>query len=311
MSLHVKAGRPLYLVHTGDDTGEEVASMSILPIVNNGRAVACLTLASDGKTTIPHRTRQLLEGISDYAGIVIARITAEEKIKRIQNGQEEMLTPLVHSLKTPLAIMHGYIDLLLSPRETAVHSLDQGRMLRKIMTQSERVSALITDLLDLEEVASDALLANCYTFSVGAVVEQVVERLDGKANARIVLELPAEDLLVEAEQSWIAHAIKHVIVNAIRFSSAPVLVQIHGTEHEAIVDVVDHGVGISPEVLLHVFDRFYHASYLPSGHPNPGVGLGLTLASSIIKRFHGSVSVISTPGHGSRFSILFPRVSNT
>ena len=310
MSLHVRAGRPLYLVRTGGDIGAEVASMSILPIVNNGRSVACLTVASDGNSAIPQRTRQFLEGISDYAGIVIARIIAEEKTKRVQDNQEEMLTSLVHSLKTPLAIMHGYIDLLLSRGEGGEHSLDQEWMLRKVMTQSERVSELITDLLDLEEVASDELLADSDTFSVGDIVDQVVGRLDDEAKGRIVLELPAGDLMVEVEQSWLAHAIEHVIVNAIRFSSSPVLVQIHGTKTEAIIDVVDHGVGILPEALPHIFERFYHASYLLSGRPNPGVGLGLTLASRIIKRFHGSISVTSTPGRGSRFSILLPQVSS-
>jgi len=311
MSLHVKAARPLYLVRTGDETTPIVTSMFILPVLHNGRAIACLTLASDGQTGIPPRTRRLLEGLSDYAGIVLSRILAEDRVRRMQEGQQEMLSSLIHSLKTPLAIMHGYIDLLLSYGEGEGHSLRQDRVLHKVMTQSERVSALITDLLDLEEISSDVQRAECMTFSLGAIVEQVAERLDNEADQGIVLELPAEETLVAAEQAWVARAIEHVIINAIRFSSAPVLVQIRTTDDDVIVDVIDHGVGISPEALPHIFDRFYHAPYLATGRPNPSAGLGLSLAGHIINRFHGLISVTSTVGQGSRFSIELPRAFNS
>ena len=307
MSQHVKAGHPLYLVRTGQESVSDVPAMSVLPILHHGEAVACLTVASGSKNMLPPRTRHLLEGISDYAGTVIARLIAEEKVKRIQDSQEEMLTSLVHSLKTPLAIMHGYIDLLISHNKGTEHFLDQDRVLRKVMTQSERVSALITDLLELEEIAADRLFENSNTFSVGAIVERIIERLDDEADPRIVLELPEEDLLIEAEQSWLTHAIEHVIVNALRFSSAPILVQVRGTDKNTIIDVIDHGHGISSEDLPHIFERFYHASYLHNGRPNPGAGLGLTLAGSIIKRFHGSIRVESTVDQGSCFSILLPR----
>jgi len=307
MSLHVRAGRPLCLVRTGDEGISGVASMSILPVLCKGRAIACLTLASDGQATIPPQTRGLLEGLSDHAGIVISRILAEERVTEMQNNHQEMLSSLIHSLKTPLAIMHGYIDLLLSRTGEGDDRLNQERVLRKVMKQSERVSALITDLLDLEEISTDAPLEDCITFFLSDLVEQIAERFETENDRRIVLELPPEETFVEAEASWVAHAIEYVIINAIRFSSVPVLAQMRCTDEHVIVDVVDHGVGISPEALPHIFDRFYHAPYLPSGSPNPSAGLGLTLAGCIINRFHGSISVTSTVGSGSCFSIQLPR----
>ena len=310
MSKHVRAGRPVYLVRTGDKGIPDVASMSVLPIYHHGEGVACLTIASNSQEVLSERTRHLLEEISDYAGIVISRILAEDRAQKIEKGQQEMLASLVHSLKTPLAIMNGYIDLLLSQKEGSARLLNQERILRKVMMQSERVSELVTDLLDLEEVASSESLQEPCSVSVGAIVDQVVERLESNAGDRVVVEGVQEEVIALAEQSWLAHAIKHVIVNAVRFSSAPVLVQIRSTHKEAIIDVVDRGSGISPEELSHIFERFYHASYLPDGRPNPGVGLGLTLAKSIVERFHGSIRVTSAIEQGSRFSIVLPRAAN-
>ena len=308
MTVHVRTGHPIYLVRTGKKGIPDVASMSVLPIYHHGEGIACLTVAANSQNALSERTRHLLKGISDYAGIVISRILAEERARKIESGQQEMLASLVHSLKTPLAIMNGYIDLLLSQKEGATRPLDHERILRKVMTQNERISALVTDLLDLERIASDTLITDCNTFSVRTMVEQVVQQLESDDADRIVLQLSAEGALVEAERSWLAHATKHVIVNALRFSCARVLVQIRSTQKEVMVNVVDHGIGISPEELPHIFDRFYHASYLPSGQPNSGLGLGLTLANSIIERFHGSINVTSTLDKGSRFSIVLPRV---
>ena len=311
MSQHVRAGHPLHLVRTGQESMSDVAFMSVLPILHNGKPAACLTVASHSKNMLPPRTRHLLEGISDYAGIVIARILAEDKIKKMKESEQETLTALINSLKTPLAIMHGYIDLLLSGSEGDDRPMKCDQVLRKVMAQSARVSTLITELLDLEEISADAPLSDCDVFSIGEIVAQIVERVERENDRRIVLEIAEEEALVEGGHAWISRAIEHLIVNAIRFSSSPVLVQIRGTEGNVIVDVVDQGCGISPEELPHIFERFYHASYLPDGRPNPGIGLGLTLAKGIITSFQGSIRATSTVDQGSRFTILLPRAFNT
>lgn len=310
MSQHVRAGHPIYLVRTGQENIPDVASMSILPILHHGKSVACLTVASDSKNMLPPRTRHLLEGISDYAGMVIARIVAEDRVRKLKEEEQDTLSLLIHSLKTPLAIMHGYIDLLLSGPQGGDHPIEHERVLRKVMSQSARVSALITELLDLEEISSDAPLPGYGVFSIGEAITQIVERIETEDDRRIVRELPDEEVLVEGEIVWISRAIEHVIVNAIRFSSSSALVQIRSTEENVIVEVVDQGSGISSEDLPHIFERFYHASYLPDGRPNPGAGLGLTLARSIIRRFHGSIRVASTSDQGSRLAILLPRAFN-
>ena len=310
MSVHVRTGHPTYLVRMGRKGVPDLASMFVLPICHHGEAVACLTIASNSEDALSERTRHLIEEVSDYAGIVISRILAEERARKIESGQQDMLASLVHSLKTPLAIMNGYIDLLLSQRQGAAEPFDHERILRKVMLQSEHVSKLVTDLIDLEDVSSGELLQEPCEVPLGAIVDQVVERLESEAADRVLLEGSQQEVRALGEESWLAHAIKQVIVNALRFSSAFVHVQIRSTDKDAIVDVIDHGSGISPEELPHIFERFYHASYLPNGRPNPGVGLGLTLAKSIVERFHGSIHVASAVEEGSRFSIVLPRAIN-
>lgn len=310
MTVHVRTGRPVYLVRTGKKRIPDLASMFVLPICHHGKAIACLMIASGSQNALSERTRNLLEEVSDYAEIVISRILAEERARKIESGQQDMLASLVHSLKTPLAIMNGYIDILLSQRQGAAEPFDRERILRKVMLQSEHVSKLVTDLIDLEDVLSGKPLQEPCEVPLGVIVDQVVERLDSEAADRILVEGSQQEVRALGEESWLAHAIKQVIVNALRFSSASVHVQIRSTDKDAIVDVIDHGSGISAEELPYIFERFYHASYLPDGRPNPGVGLGLTLAQSIAERFHGSIHVASAVEEGSRFSIVLPRAIN-
>ena len=310
MTVHVRTGRPVYLVRTGEKRIPDLASMFVLPICHHGEAIACLMIASGSQNALSERTRNLLEEVSDYAGIVISRILAEERARKIESGQQDMLASLVHSLKTPLAIMNGYIDILLSQRQGSAEPFDHERILRKVMLQSEHVSKLVTDLIDLEDVLSGKPLQEPCEVPLGVIVDQVVERLDSEAADRILVEGSQQEVRALGEESWLAHAIKQVIVNALRFSSASVHVQIRSTDKDAIVDVIDHGSGISAEELPYIFERFYHASYLPDGRPNPGVGLGLTLAQSIAERFHGSIHVASAVEEGSRFSIVLPRAIN-
>ncbi len=310
MTVHVRTGRPVYLVRTGEKRIPDLASMFVLPICYHGEAIACLMIASGSQNALSERMRNLLEEVSDYAGIVISRILAEERARKIESGQQDMLASLVHSLKTPLAIMNGYIDILLSQRQGSAEPFDRERILRKVMLQSEHVSKLVTDLIDLEDVLSGKPLQEPCEVPLGVIVDQVVERLDSEAADRILVEGSQQEVRALGEESWLAHAIKQVIVNALRFSSASVHVQIRSTDKDAIVDVIDHGSGISAEELPCIFERFYHASYLPDGRPNPGVGLGLTLAQSIAERFHGSIHVASAVEEGSRFSIVLPRAIN-
>jgi len=228
----------------------------------------------------------------------------------MKEGEQNTLSSFIHSVKTPLAIMHGYIDLFLSGSDEGDRPVKRERVLRTVMAQSARVSALITELLDLEAISSDAPLPDYGVFSMGEAITQIVDRIETENDREIVLELPDEEVLVEGGMVWISRAIEHVIINAIRFSSSTVLVQIRLVSKDVIVEVVDHGIGISSEELPHIFERFYHTAYLPSGRPNPGAGLGLTLARSIVKRFNGSIRVESTIDNGSRFSILLPRAFN-
>lgn len=307
LSLHVRDGHPMYLIRTGD-RADDVYSLAILPITYNNQAVACLTLASDSQAGISRRTRRAIEEIAAYGSIVISRISIEKKLEEIKHKQEEAFASLIHSLKTPLAVMRGYIDLLGSLPQGEGESSRRQAILAKIMSRGERVSAFITDLLQLEKIDTGEIQTEDEAFSVGILLEEIVKNLESPEELnRIALIVTNKEDMIVADRALIVHALLHLITNATKFSSEKIILKVDSTDDLVVVELVDRGVGMTADELPHIFDRFYHSPFLPSGKPNPGAGLGLTVAKRIIEHYDGELSVASDSGHGSRFCVSLPR----
>jgi len=307
LSLHVRDGHPVYLVRTGD-RADDVYSLAILPITYNNRAVACLTLASDSQAGISRSTRSAIEEIAAYGSIVIARISIEERLEGIRHKQEEALTSLIHSLKTPLALMQGYIELLVSLPKDEGESSRRQAILKKIMSRGERVSAFITDLLQLEAMDAGEIHTEDEAFSLGSLLEEIVKNHEPPEDMnRIALTVSNKEDVIVADRALIVHAFLHLITNAIKFSSERILLKADTTDDLVVVELLDRGVGMTADELPHIFDRFYHSPFLPSGRPNSGAGLGLTVAKRIVEHYNGELSVSSDSGQGSRFCVSLPR----
>ncbi len=307
LSLHVRDGHPVYLTRTGD-SADDVYSLAILPIVYNNKAVACLTLASDSQVGISQRTRHAIEEIAAYGAIVIARIYVEQRLEQIRQKQEQALTSLIHSLKTPLAIIQGYIELLMDLPKEAGESPHRDVILGKIVSRGKRVSSFITDLLELEAMETGAIHPEDETFSLARLLMEIVKNIEPpEEQDRIALSVSENEDVIVADRALIARAFLHLITNAVRFSSEKITLQVKTTVEHVVAELVDRGVGIASDELSHIFERFYHSPFLPSGKPNPGAGLGLTIAKRIVEYYHGNLSVTSIPAQGSRFTVSLPR----
>jgi signal transduction histidine kinase len=146
---------------------------------------------------------------------------------------------------------------------------------------------------------------------VAMLVAQAVDRLRAvHASQPIRLDADPGPLWVDADPERIAQVLDNLLGNAAKYSppDQPITVQVRGGS-EARISVEDRGAGIAPEDQPHLFDRFYRTSLARSG-PVAGSGLGLYISQEIAQAHHGRISVDSTPGKGSRFTLCLPLTPN-
>jgi PAS domain S-box-containing protein len=235
-----------------------------------------------------------------------AKETAEqlyEQIKELSEKKDEFIGVASHELKTPLTSINGYLQIL-SRMHTDPNS---ARFLDKTLQQLKKLTGLVDDLLDITKIEAGKLQFKMQPFDLKPLVEDTVEFVQHSTNKYIIsIDSNVEDCRVTGDGQRIEQALVNLLTNAIKYSpgAETVEVSLHCDELEATVSVRDHGIGIAPDKLEHIFDRFYRVD---DASPNvSGLGIGLYLSHEIIERHHGKLWAESTLGEGSTFSFSIP-----
>ncbi len=218
----------------------------------------------------------------------------------------DLLGTVVHDLKTPIASIKSYADLISQSGEL---NMRQQRYLERIHTAVEKMTDLVNDLLDLVWIESGMEITKgpCNLLDV---VRAQIRAHEGLAEERgVTLNLTHDDNLVpvQADERRLHQVLDNLISNSIKYNRQGGEVRIHvERRHDALqVTLQDKGIGIAPEDLPHIFDKFYRAPREEASQIE-GSGLGLSIAKAIIERHGGSISVASELGQGSTFWFVLP-----
>ena len=169
----------------------------------------------------------------------------------------------------------------------------------------QQITHLVNDILFLQEM--DLILPKFQTVDIVPIAQQVAQTYEDKAAASLVtIEVNAGPNLpnVSGDPKSIERALLALVDNAIKFSPKGGHVQINIREdrNDVVLDVVDQGIGIEPDRISHVFDRFHHIDKNDKD-PSSGIGLGLAITNQVIKQHNGSLSVQSEAGKGTTFTV--------
>ena len=226
----------------------------------------------------------------------------------VENLKNEFLTTAAHELRTPLAGVYGFAELLQDDRLDAARS---RRALDIIYRQAGVLKHLVDELLDLARI--DSRRSRDFQFErldLRRLAELAAEPLNRPGTvSRLHLVMPPEPVWVDGDATRLRQAIANVLSNAMKFSSPPAAVslsiEILGAEHErdAVLRVVDAGIGMTAEQCERAFERFYRAD--PSGNIL-GAGLGLSIVKEVVELHRGSVALHSTPGAGTQVTLRLP-----
>jgi two-component system sensor histidine kinase KdpD len=224
-----------------------------------------------------------------------------ETLRRSDLVKTALLRAVSHDLRSPLTGIRTAIGAL---RNSTLNltDIDRAELLETIEVDSNRLSKLVADLLDLSRLEAGGAAPDPELWSLDDLVREAVDAL----GARDRVELVGEPSLVEVDSTQIQRVLANLIENALKFTrpGAHVVVRMTSTRREAIVRVVDQGPGLAEGEFERVFEPFYRRT----GDSRSGAGLGLAIARGFAEANGGRLWAESRPGQGASFALALPVV---
>jgi len=240
------------------------------------------------------------QGPMDEIGYLAA--TFDGMIARLDKtfaSQRAFVADASHELRTPLTVIRGNLDLL----KRKLGESDRRESLRALELETIRMVKIVNDLLLLAEVDASQLVKREPVKLKEIIAEELARARLLAGDRQIKLERE-EDLVVVANTQQIKRLVGNLLDNAIKYTAEDgrITLSLSSEDGWARLEVRDTGVGIAPQDLPYVFDRFYRSDKTRS-RSNGGTGLGLAMVKEIAERHGGKVAVTSKPGEGSTFSV--------
>lgn len=264
-------------------------SVTVSPIIDrSGRVIGASKIARD---------------ISEQRIVQEEKARLYEQVKELNDKKDEFIGLASHELKTPLTSISGYLQIL-----NGIVTDEKGQLfLTKARQQVNKLSALISDLLDVSKIEAGKLRLSTEPFNIRQVLNDAIELLaHGNHSYQISLVTGITELWAVGDPHRIEQVVVNLLTNAIRYSPGTnqIIVSLKLENQEIKVGIQDFGVGIAPEKLKDIFFRFYRVD---DTSPNvSGLGIGLYLSQDIIIRHKGRIWAESEPGVGSTFWFTLP-----
>jgi len=241
-------------------------------------------------------------------GVVVVLHDVSE-IRKLEQMRQEFVANVSHELKTPLSSIRAFAETL---RCGALHDEKNAvRFLGRIEEEADRLHELILDLLSLARVQSGKEAFDIRSLDLFEHIDRRVESHQEAAAAKsigLIVEEHPQRLYVAADSEGLREILDNLLDNAIKYSAQDTEVRIAASEQgdEVLIQVTDQGIGIGEEHLPRVFERFFRVDKARSRELG-STGLGLSIVKHLAIALHGSVSVDSTLGRGSTFTVRLPK----
>lgn len=267
---------------------------------------------ADGSTvTLEVTATPLFEGDKQVGTQLIGRDISERR--RLERLRAEFVATVSHELRTPLASIRGCIETLLMEKPGPLTEV-QREFLELALNSSQRLAELITDLLDTAQVEAGTLKLKPSVQSLDELVRPLVDAIRPTAESKglsISFFCEPGSYKLEGDRQRLEEVVNNLLSNAVKFTPAGGRIAIRlsriaeGETSYLIMEVEDTGIGIPPQDIPHIFERFHRAENV-LGQAIEGTGVGLYLSRAIVRQHGGEIRVTSELGRGTCFTVRLP-----
>ena len=223
------------------------------------------------------------------------------KQRTLDEMKTDFTNNITHELKTPIAVAYAANDALLNFGQQADEQ-KRRHYLTLCRQQLERLSGMVEQILSMSMERRRQFRLNIETINLDDLLQPVIEQQQLKADKPVTIttRVEPEGLTVDADRAHLSNILNNLIDNAIKYSPVEARIEIAATP--AAISITDHGMGIAADELPHIYDKFYR---VPTGdvHDVKGYGLGLFYVKTMVDKHGWSISVESTKGKGTTFTI--------
>jgi PAS domain S-box-containing protein len=285
-------------------------SVLVVPVVARDEVLGTLALGVSSGRRYGPADLAMAEDLAHRVSLAADNARLYREARDAVSARDEFLSIASHELRTPLTPLQIVLQRLLSERSNEPLETITPERLRLLLARSERqvqrLTALVDNLLDVSRVSSGTLRLQREDCDLAEVVTEVIGRFGeecARAECQVTIESP-DTLVGQWDPLRIEQVVTNLLANAIKYGAGkPIAIHLTRLGPSARLVVSDQGIGIEPEKLPRIFERFERAV---SSRSYGGLGLGLYIARQIVEAHGGRISVASRPGEGSVFTIDLP-----
>ncbi len=328
----IRTGKPLYLTHSAeeapglgfDHVGRRAPSTVFVPLCLGDVVIGVLSAQSYTPHAYTPQQIALLDAIARIGAVAINNAGLFAREKEVLRGREEFVSLVAHELKNPLAALLGHAQIL--DRRLRQFEDKLRRPVSNIQEQGDRMNRLVEDLLDLSRADTGRLVLHLQRVDLGSLTGNVVEQHQILTTQHQIVVVKAEQVpLVQGDASRLTQVLQNLLSNAIKYSprGGTITIRVEAWAKSAsdwprnlrrtvasaacwvVVRVSDEGIGVPPDQMGRIFDRFYRANNTAQLDVT-GTGLGLSVCEGLVRAHGGVIWAESEWGEGSTFTFALP-----
>jgi signal transduction histidine kinase len=300
--------------HRDDIRALQITSYMIVPLRTRQGIVGALTFVSaESGRRFSEADLQFAETVADRAAVSIENARAYEEARRANHLKDDFLATLSHELRTPLNAIVGYARML---RTGAVSEDRHDDALEVIERNAGMLAQIVEDILDVSRIISGKLRLRLQPVDVTQLVADALATVEPAAErkgVRLTSRIDPGVTTIQADEDRLRQVLWNLLANAVKFTPAPGAIDLDVSTLPAggvEISVVDTGLGIAPEILPFIFERFRQGDSR-SVREHGCLGLGLSIARNIVEMHGGTIHAASEgPGKGATFSVRLPAPSS-
>jgi GAF domain-containing protein/anti-sigma regulatory factor (Ser/Thr protein kinase) len=319
---------PIYIPDTSREPDfiffdPQIRSLLVVPLLVRGEVIGTLSIDDTEPRAFDQESRLMtiaaaqaavaIENAQLYESLQSSYDELEhafDELRHLDKSKSELIQNISHELRTPLTFIRGYVELL-QDGELGELQEEQRKAVEIVAAKSEVLSTLIDDVISMLKAGREQIRTGPVSISkIGHFSVQAARATAEEVGLQLVEEIPEGLPLVQGEMRRLGQVLDNLIQNAIKFTEPGGTITVRMLEEKAQirVEVEDDGIGIPPDELDRIFDRFYQVNGATTRH-FAGTGLGLAIVKQIIEAHGGQVGVQSKVGEGSRFHFTIPKAT--